>query len=255
MKSLVVSLHDASPHTRAACEQIVAELASLGVHATSLLVVPDHHHRGHFLKDAAFCEWLRDLSRKGHEPVIHGYYHQRSRRDAESLFAKMTTRIYTADEGEFYDIARSEAARLIAKAREEFRSIGLEPRGFIAPAWLLSREGEAAARELGLDYTTRLGGVLELQRSLTHDSQSLVWSVRSAWRRVVSLAWNGLLFQRLKSAPLLRVAIHPVDLQHGEIWRQIRQLVAQALQTREPLTYERWLTATRENAADGAAKN
>ena len=58
--------------------------------------------------------------------------------------AKAMTRIYTADEGEFYDIDRATARELVSKAREEFRGIGLDPRGFIAPAWLLGPEAEAA---------------------------------------------------------------------------------------------------------------
>src|SRR5688572_15980822 len=101
-RSLVVSLHDVSPHTFTECRKIVAELARIGVSRCSLLVIPDHHHRGHFLDDPDFCGWLKELVRQGHEAVIHGYFHQRPRRADESISAKLTTRVYTADEGEFY---------------------------------------------------------------------------------------------------------------------------------------------------------
>jgi predicted deacetylase len=242
---LVVSLHDVSPHTRAECAAILAELATRGVPRCSLLVIPDHHHRGHMLADADFSAWLQAQAAAGHEIVIHGYHHRRDRRAEESAWDKFTTRLYTADEGEFYDLDRASAAALVAKAREEFAQLGLAPTGFIAPAWLLSPAAEDALRDLGIGYTTRLGSVLDLQTNITHRSQSLVWSVRSGWRRWTSLHWNAFLFHRLTTHPLLRISIHPVDLRHAQVWQQIGELVSRALADREPLTYHAWLDRQR----------
>ena len=244
-RALVVSLHDVSPRTRGECAEILGELAALGVPRCSLLVIPDHHRRGHFLAAAECAAWLRAQAAAGHELVMHGYHHERVRRAGESVGAKLTTRIYTADEGEFFDLDRARAAALVEKARGEFRQLGVEPAGFIAPAWLLSAEAEVALRELGCAYTTRLGSVVDLQGGRVFKSQSLVWSVRSAWRRQMSRAWNGLLFRALAANPLLRISIHPVDLRHPQIWRQIRALVTRALADREPLTYHAWLTRQR----------
>lgn len=241
----MVSLHDVSPLTRAECAEILGQLAALGVPRCSLLVIPDHHRRGHFLADAECVAWLRAQAAAGHELVMHGYYHQRARREGESVSAKWTTRIYTADEGEFYDLDRPAAAALVSKAREDFRGLGVEPAGFIAPAWLLGAEAEAALRERGCEYTTRLGSVVDWQTSRVWPSQSLVWSVRSAWRRQVSRAWNELLFRRLAASPLLRISIHPVDLRHPQIWRQIRALIARARADRAPQTYHEWVTRQR----------
>ena len=84
-----------------------------------------------------------------------------------------------------------------------------------------------------------------MQSGRVFKSQSLVWSVRSAWRRQASRAWNALLFRRLAAHPLLRISIHPVDLRHAQIWRQIRLLITRALAEREPLTYHAWLTRQR----------
>jgi predicted deacetylase len=243
--ALVVSLHDVSPHTRENCEQALTALDHLGIKQCSLLVIPDHHHRGHFLNDPVFCAWLKAQADHGHEIVIHGYYHQRERRAAESTVQKLTTRFYTADEGEFYDLDRATATALFQTAHADFQKLGLDPSGFIAPAWLLSSEAEAALRDCGCEYTTRLGSVLDLRHARLHLSQSLVWSVRSAWRRKLSLAWNALLFRRLAANSLLRISIHPVDAKHRAIWAQITSLIAWALSDRPPLTYQNWLTQNR----------
>jgi predicted deacetylase len=247
-RALVVSLHDVSPHTHAECAAILDELRALGVPHTSLLVIPDHHHKGHMLADATFAAWLREQATAGHEIVAHGYYHQRARRQDESVQAKLTTRFYTADEGEFYDLDRATATELVTKARTEFTQLGVDTAGFIAPAWLLSTEAENALRDLRCEYTTRLASVLDFRTSRTHASQSLVWSVRSGWRRQMSLAWNALLYRRLRENPLLRISIHPVDLRHAKIWQQIRELITRALADREPLTYLAWLGRVRSES-------
>lgn len=240
-KALVVSLHDVSPLTRADCERMLADLRVAGVPRVSLLVIPDHHGRGHFFDDAPFCAWLRGLEADGSEVVIHGYTHRRERKPGESVSQKAMTRFYTRDEGEFYDIGEKEAAELIARAQKEFAQAGLSPVGFIAPAWLLSAAGERAARAAGCRYTTRLGTVTDFTRGETHASQSLVYSVPSAWRRTASLGWNALLLHRLRANPLLRLGLHPPDLHHPRIWRQILALTKKAAAQRTPTTYARWL--------------
>ena len=247
-RSLVISIHDVSPVTREATEQILERLAALGAGPCSLLVVPDHHRRGHFLDDADFCHWLQERVNTGDEPVIHGYFHRRERKSQESLRIKLATRFYTADEGEFFDIHGADALRLVSQAREEFRKLGLDPGGFVAPAWLLSAAAEVALCKLGFDYTTRLGSVTDLPAGRTCASQSLVWSVRSFWRRAMSRIWNASLFGRLQNTPLLRIGIHPVDIEYPSIWRQIEELVKHALVDRTPLTYQQWIETSRPRA-------
>ncbi len=242
-RALVVSIHDVSPLTLQPTKVILDELRDLGANRCSLLVVPDHHHRGHFLQDKEFCHWLTGQSREGHEIIIHGYYHRRERKEGESTYQKLLTRTYTAGEGEFYDIDEEHALVLITKAQQEFASLGLHPPGFIAPAWLLGDGGEQALRKANIQYTTRIGNVLNLLDGVTHDSQSMVYSVRSGWRRTASLLWNASLFRRLQSNPLLRMSIHPPDPGHAKIWRQIAGYVALALEDRASMTYWNWISA------------
>jgi len=247
MKALVVSLHDVSPLTRDRCERIAAELTALGLPRLSLLVIPNHHARGVVRSDARLCEWLRTRAAAGDEIVTHGYFHQRQRRAGESAGVRWTTRVYTADEGEFYDLSREAAAELVRRGNSELRELGLEPRGFIAPAWLLSAESERALCDLGCEYTTRLRTVSDLRHGRVEAAQSLCWSVRAAWRRGVSRLWNAALYSRLRAAELLRIAVHPPDIEHAAVWRQVRALVSDALRTRRGVTYLDWLARVREH--------
>lgn len=237
-RALVVSIHDVSPLTREAASAILADLAGIGIHRTSLLVIPDHHHRGNITADPVFGAWLRDQVAAGHEPVLHGYFHQRSRHDGETARTRFMTRFYTADEGEFFDIDYSAARDLLIRGRDELaQCAGAVPTGFIAPAWLLSADGELAARDLGFAYTTRLSTFSSLAARRVHHSQSLCWSVRSPWRRTVSLGWNQLLFDSLKANPLLRISIHPPDRNYPAVWRQICKLARRVMEDRTPIPY------------------
>ena len=246
--ALVVSIHDVAPATQARAQEIISELAHHGVAVCSLLVVPNYHHCGCFTEDRGFVRWLQDLETKGHEIVIHGYFHERPRGGDEGVSQKLFTRFYTKDEGEFYDLDYDEAFRRITQAREEFKAAGLTPRGFIAPAWLLGTPGERAAADAELEYTTRLTGLRDLRSGEEFPARTLVYSVRSGWRRTASLAWNGLLCRHLASRPLARVSIHPPDFHHREIWRQILRSIDRLTENRTPTTYRDWIAEKRSSA-------
>jgi len=242
---LVVSLHDVAPSTQSVCDKILSELTQRGIRHCSLLVVPNYHHQGASMQDRQFVSWLRNLEATGHEIVIHGYFHERPRRSGESFLEKLVTRFYTQGEGEFYDLDYDEAFRRIKTARDEFVSAGLKPRGFVAPAWLLSREAERAARDSEMEYTTRLRTVRDLRSGETTPARSLVYSVRNGWRRTVSVGWNATLSRVVKDQPLVRLSIHPPDFSHPAVWRQIVDLINDMAPVRTPTTYQDWIAEQR----------
>ena len=244
MSALVVSMHDVSPLTREVFTRMLRELAEIGVTKTSLLVIPDHHHRGHMLADAGFCRWVETLAKAGHEVVVHGYYHQRTPRGNETARQRWITGTYTQGEGEFYDLSEEEAAALLAQAKSDFSKLDI-PRlsGFIAPAWLLSEGASRAVHRSGFSYTTYLTGVYSISVKAYDSrlnfvrSQSLVYSCRNAWRRGCSLLWNAFLRRRLQTSPLLRLGLHPPDYEHTSIWRQILGFAKEEAGRRDVITY------------------
>ena len=244
-QALIVSVHDVAPATRAAAEKIVMELSHHHVPVCSLLVVPNYHHCGSSMDDRGFVRWLQDLEAQGHEIAIHGYFHERPRRDGERVREKFFTRLYTNGEGEFYDLDYDEAFRRITRARDEFAKAGLTPRGFVAPAWLLGSAAERAAADAEMEYTTRLTGVRDLRFGNNFLARTLAYSVRSGWRRVASLAWNGALARQLAGAQLARVSIHPPDPDHPEIWQQILRLTDRLVENRTATTYRDWIAERR----------
>ena len=246
-RSFVVSLHDVAPCTREASARIIEALKRAGVRTASLLVVPNYHRQGSATEDKNFISWLRDLEARGYESVIHGYFHERSRRADERIREKFMTRFYTRDEGEFFDLDYEEAFARITKARDEFKAARLSPIGFVAPAWLLNAAGERAARDAGMQYTTRTDSVLDLLTGEREPTRSLVYSTHSAWRRTVSLGWNAALSRSLEMRELARLSIHPPDFEAPKIWEQILQFIERFARTRNATTYRDWIGKQRTN--------
>lgn len=241
MKSLVVSLHDVSPLTQSLCDEILVQLRALGIGQVSLLIIPNHHGRAPIGESPAFQRWLSRAIEAGHEPVLHGYYHRRQRGKADSFVRRIMTEFYTAGEGEFYNLSSGEAATLLERGLADLSFLRRKIAGFIAPAWLLGAEAEVAVRELGFLYTTRLSKVRVFDGGGDIASRSLVWSTRADWRVWMSLIWNRSLSLCLGGAQLVRISIHPPDVQHGMVWKQIRKLISAASRSRRCVSYEKCL--------------
>ncbi len=241
---LVVSLHDVCPATWEASRRMVEDLRRDGVTRLSLLVVP-HYHRGQKITAVPeFAAWLRELVAQGHEMVLHGYFHERVSQVPLQGWQRWMASHYTAGEGEFYDLGPEEARPLLREGLQEMTTVlGFAPRGFIAPAWLLHPSLENVLLQEGLRYTTRIDGIHDFACRTFYPARSLVYSARSAWRRICSLGWNALLNAWLQEAPLLRLGLHPPDWQHAPLREQARRLAQEALVARAPLTYEAWLSA------------
>jgi len=245
--SLVISIHDVSPSTRKRSQEILGDLQRAGIAKTSLLVIPNHHYRGLISEDTEFASWIREKVSEGHEAVLHGFYHLREKQNSDGTMNALITQSYTAGEGEFFDPSRERARELLQAGRTAFAACGLDAKGFIAPAWLLGSEAEAAVKQEGFEYTTRIATVADFTNGRVYAARSLVWSVRARWRRICSLVWNQALFLTLRKAPLLRIGIHPPDWDYPAIRSQILHLASTALARRQAMTYQHWLEIQRLN--------
>jgi uncharacterized protein len=239
-KSLIVSLHDAHPGSREQISEQVSFLATYGITRSSILVVPEFHHDGVVTADKTFCEAVSGWQSGGHEIVLHGYFHDRRESPPEKLSTLFWTRLYTNREAEFLDLSRETAQQRLIRGRTLFESLGWRTTGFVAPAWLMAEGLTNLLAEMGFDYTTRVGEIIPLRPGINRvkASQSLCYSTRAAWRRVASAAWNKSLFQRLRETDLIRLSLHPRDLEFPLMRRQIDQILRASLKRGfQPTTY------------------
>lgn len=250
-RRLVVSFHDLHPGTMQCCVRFISRVRSLGVERISLLVVPNWYGGSALEQHPDFCSWLRDLP---HDISLHGLTHQavhRHRNPIEWLVANQ----YTAGEGEFYKLSVPDARQRVVDGLKIFEAAGIQPGGFIAPAWLMPDEHRPLLSELGLYYAVTFSKVYDLRRDEAIHAPVLCTTSRTRLRRLVTRQVVSAIGRRHAASPVLRIAVHPVDFQHPEIETFIYRLIGASLETRASATYLDLVTHqdTESAGEDGAA--
>jgi uncharacterized protein len=239
--ALIVSLHDVAPPARSAYADALEDLARLGIGAVSLLVVPNWHGTHPVASDPAFAAWLRDLAAAGHEICLHGLRHRDDHADRGGWRRAFWSRFYTAREGEFYQLTEEEAGARLDEGAALFRQAGLSARGFIAPAWLLSRGTFRAAAARGWEYTTTWNRIIRLPGGEAIPAPTVTASARSGWRRGLSRLWIAGWGRANRHQPVLRIALHPMDFTFPALRNALYSLLEREAATRRVMTYAEWL--------------
>jgi uncharacterized protein len=171
---------------------------------------------------------------------LHGERHDevgspRGWRDAARAWGK------TAREGEFLTLDESAARERIERGVALFNRLGIEPTGFVAPAWL-TRPGGACARAVaaaGLLYSEDDGAVLVHHPDGDRRVPSPVvrWSSRTTARAYGSAVVSAARWHVQRTAPCVRLALHPSDLNHPVTARSATVALDRWLSSRRPSRY------------------
>lgn len=216
---LLVSIHDVTP----ALELNVARLWDICMHhgvRPALLVVPNWHGEWPLEAHPRFMTWVRARAREGAEIVLHGERHDevglpRGLGDHWRAWGK------TVREGEFLTLDAPDAQARVLRALERLRQLGLEPTGFVPPAWLAREATHQAAAAAGLAFSEDARCVRLFPSGYRVASPVVRWSARTpirAWGSVAVAAARWLLQGGCKWP---RVALHPGDLEHHATARSI----------------------------------
>jgi hypothetical protein len=234
---IVLSFHDLRPHSLSRCEDFLNRLKTLGVNRISLLVVPCWYGGVPFTAEEVFVMWLRDRAQEGHDICLHGYSHKADRVSGGPV-PQFLGRVYTHNEGEFFQMEKSEAERKLKHGIALFRQAGLPVYGFTPPAWLISDEALAVVKWKGFHYTTGLNHIYSLRNDKSIYAPVIVFSSRTLLRRGVSQVWVRFWWYWNRTQPIIRLAVHPIDLLYPSIADTIYSMVETALKQRTPMTYQ-----------------
>lgn len=235
LRALCVSIHDVAPRTLPACETIAAAIERIDPRLPLTLLVVPHYH-GDSVVSREFLRWISQRLARGDELALHGFTHRDEARAPSSFNARMRRGVYTAGEGEFSALDRSEAAKRITLGRRWFAERGWRPEGFVAPAWLVSPGTWEALRDFDFLYTTTLSRFHFLERGSDIAAPSVVYSTRSAWRRSASRMWNSALARASTRMPLVRFGFHPADAFHRDVMTHALALLEKLAADRNALT-------------------
>jgi predicted deacetylase len=233
--SLVVSIHDVTPAHASEVARLWAVCAARGV-MPALLVVPNWHGGWPLHEHPEFVSWLRARVADGAEIVLHGERHDevglpRGLVDAFRALGR------TAAEGEFLTLDEAGARDRIERGLRVLRELGLQPIGFVPPAWL-AREGcDRAVCAAGLRFTEDQRALRFFPSGRRLDSPVLRWSSRTRARAVASVAVAAGRWRLQRRADLMRVALHPQDLRHPATAGSLVRSLERWLSLSRPTTY------------------
>ncbi len=247
--ALCISIHDVAPATWPQCRQLIAALREVADLPLGLLLVPRWHGRG-LDGEAGFIAALQAMldECRGHEVLLHGLYHVDDAHAPTRLGACLQRRVLTRGEGEFAALGAADAMARIRAGLADLQASGLrgvQVAGFVPPAWLLAHSARSAllaeGSRLGLRYASLFTGLLDLQQGRMLRAPALVYSARWRITDALTRAVVGSVAGLMAGAPLLRIGLHPADVQRAGNLRHAQGLVERALRDRQPLTEGRWL--------------
>ncbi len=232
---VLVSVHDVTPAFESEIRALWTICASRGV-SPALLVVPDWHGEWPLEEHRRFVEWLRARARDGAEVLLHGMRHDewelpRSWLDECRAFGR------TDREGEFLTLRMESARARITHGAGRLHALGLEPVGFVAPAWLWRNDARGAVAAAGLSVSEDEHAIYLHQRATRLSSPVFRWSARTPARAWVSAGVAEANSWRHRDHWLVRIAFHPRDLTHPATERSVRRTLDRWLALRHPWRY------------------
>jgi|SRR5690349_1672709 predicted deacetylase len=235
---LLVAVHDVTPAHGRRLDVLYHLLDELGVRRYALLVVPNWHGAWPLADYPEFTAELRERAARGKEIVLHGLRHDEVGLP-RSLAHRLRTVGRTAREGEFASLPPVEASARIAHGIATLRGVGLEPLGFIPPAWLARPSLPHVVREAGLKFTEDTRGLVLVNGHASErmPAPATCWSTRRRWRAAGSVVVAALRLRVERTRPLVRVALHPTDTDVPAVLASCRGTLAALLAQREVTTY------------------
>jgi predicted deacetylase len=217
----LLAIHDVWPGNFPLVAGYLARLRALGARRIALLAVPAYHGAPPMDGDAEFIAWLREEALRGTELFLHGHQHlmgelrggrfeDGARRNA---WGRFVNRNLVEREAEFCGLPRAERARLFGAGMEVWKRTGLPLAGFVAPTWH-GAPPRADMRASGIPLWETRFRLAHLPTGRSAFVPPLAWG-RSRATGEVTLAGGGLWRAAIARMPLLKVALHPGDLESG----------------------------------------
>jgi predicted deacetylase len=238
-RRIAVSLHDIEPATFERCALIRDWLDDHGVDRVTLLVIParDLHPLGE--RSPEMTSWLAERRSAGDSIAQHGFQHERSRRS--SLSPRTLLCPPGRRSAEFVGLDALETQRAVNAGWRVLKLAGIEPDGFVAPAYAYT----PALRDVLPERFRWWAGLLGLySRSRSEPDRHLL-------APALGMNTSGRLQRALSPALIraggalcrntLRIDLHPSDLQHPRQMLALDWVLSRAGASREAITFDELL--------------
>jgi len=202
----LVSVHDVMPDTLERVQRILDLCARVNPGPIALLVVPGRHW------DRTDIDRLRDWQAAGHRLAGHGWLHRVER--FGGLYHRIHGAFISRRVAEHLALDRPAIARLIRRCHAWFESQGLAPPDlYVPPAWAMGAIKPADLAALPFPRYEVLTGVRDAATGRLLPVPMLGFEADTPARALAIRLWNRVNRRRAATRGLLRIAIHPDDLE------------------------------------------
>jgi predicted deacetylase len=247
-QTIAVALHDVEPATFERCALIRDWLDDHGVDRVTLLVIPARDLHPVSDRRPEIATWLAERVRSGDAVAQHGFQHFQAHPGRWTLPSR--PRLHS-EAAEFARLDARDTARALDAGRRVLKLAGIEPAGFIAPAYaytpalreMLGSRFRWWAGSWGLYAADRATGAGERSsvRAPTLSAPALGLGSSSLARRAISPSF--LRAATLLAGETLRLDLHPRDLAAPSHMLALEWVLRHASPRRQAVTYDDLATA------------
>jgi len=255
--TIAVALHDVEPATFERCARIRDWLDDHGVDRVTLLVIParDLHPLGE--RSPEMIQWLAERRGRGDSIAQHGFQHERLRRPdwTQRLRSPATGHQRAA---EFVGLDGPETRRAVEAGWRVLKLAGVEPDGFVAPAYAYTRalrstlttEGKLSVRFrwwagllrlhsafIGYGSTSTRAGK-DAAAGGAHQLLAPAWDVGSEGMIRRALSPSLIRAGSFLQGRTLRLDLHPADLDRPRHMLALEHVLSRAGAKRTAITYD-----------------
>ncbi len=253
--TIAVALHGIEPATFERCAVIRDWLDDHGIDRVTLLVIParDLHPVGE--RSPGMVEWLCERRRAGDSIAQHGFQHVRARTGGSAL--RLLPGAHGQRAGEFIGLDDEETRRAVHAGWRVLKLAGIEPDGFVAPAYAYT---DALRQALSVRFSW-WAGLLRVHRAqpriegLAADAAAPsnamrtsgsdptagplapAWSFAAAGPLTRALSPTIVRASALLPTSTLRIDLHPADLRHPRHMLALEWVLAHSGPRRTAVTY------------------
>lgn len=229
--TIAVALHDVEPATFERCALIRDWLEDHGIARVTLLVIParDLHPLGE--RSPEMTAWLHQRRQAGDSIAQHGFQHQH------------LTGVHGRRAAEFVGLDRAETGRAVEAGWRVLKLAGVEPDGFVAPAYAYTPE----LRQVLPRRFRWWAGLLRLHLTphgpdVGRQRLTPAWGMGTERPLQRLLAPTLIRVGSLLCGETLRVDVHPAALGHPRHMLALEWVLSRGAR-REAVTYEQALAA------------
>jgi hypothetical protein len=229
MKYFNVSIHDVTSSSLSQVKRISDLLTELNIKKPTYLVIPKYHGEDDIIP---YANDLKNII-GNNEIAMHGYTHKGKK---HWLLSYM--KLFTDGEGEF--ISASELRIRIVLGLDILKKAELNPKGFVPPAWLIDKDNIKLFWDSFFTFLNTRSYIYDLKNGKRYKAPVLTFSSRRILKTLSIHAFKATSFM-FRKHNMIRIAIHPKDIDSSKKIRLIKDILKNMKNKREEIYFSEFI--------------